>query len=83
MAVEWKEFGTSLKVDSGILASYSTTRDSDVRKLMDVVDKWKTSRCSPYTFEQLIISLCDIDKIETADLVIEMLNDEDVLLEYT
>ena len=82
IAVEWKELGTSLKVDSGTLASYTRTQISDVNKLMDVLNNWRTSQCSPFTFEQLITSLCDINKFDVADLVIKKLDTEDVLHEY-
>ena len=83
MAVEWEELGTSLKVDSGVLASFKVTQGSHVKKLMDVLYEWKTSQCSSYNFEQLISSLCDIDRFDVADIVVEKLKTASILRKYT
>ena len=83
MAADWNELGTTLGVSSGILKSYKcSTADSDVDKLLGILSEWHDSQCSPYSFEQLIICLCNIKKTGVAYHVINKLKDESTLLEY-
>ena len=63
MASKWRELGTCLQVESGKLESLShDVSMSDTTKLMDVVNEWDNSRCSPYIFEKLIECLNQIGK---------------------
>ena len=50
----WEKIGSALRVDDNTLNSLSQKRDDNVVKLRHVIETWKKTKSSPYTWETLI-----------------------------
>ena len=74
MASKWRDLGTCLQVESGKLESLSRdTSMSDTTKLMDVVNEWDNSHCSPHTVEKLNDCLNTINQKKYTRMIEKML----------
>ena len=74
MASKWHDLGTCLEVESGKLESLSHDMSmSDTNRLMDVVNEWDNSRCSPHTFEKLNECLDTINQKKYTRMIEKML----------
>ena len=79
----WREVGQILKVAEYKLESFDLQRVSDAVRLSKVFDEWRSSMCSPYTFEQLISSLKQRGYNDAVETVKEKLQDKEVRREYS
>ena len=83
IASDWNKLGKQLKVDDGSLRSFR--RDvglDDQDRLSEVFDVWKSSMCSPYTFENLLSCLKKMDKMTYVREIKEKLQDPKVQERY-
>ena len=77
MASKWRDLGTCLEVESGKLESLShDVSMSDTTRLMEVVNEWDNSRCSPHTFKKLNECLNKIGKKKYIEKIEQMLKDQ-------
>ena len=77
MASKWREFGTCLQVESDKLKCLShDVSMSDTTRLMDVVNEWDNSRCSPHTFKKLNECLNKIGQNKYIEKIEQMLKDQ-------
>ena len=83
VASDWNKLGKQLKVEDGSLKSFSRDRGLDDQdRLSEVFDVWKSSMCSPYTFENLLSCLEDMGKIACVREIKEKLQDPEVQERY-
>ena len=79
----WHDVGQSLKVAEYKLKSFDQQRGDDTDRLSNTFGEWRKSRCSPYTFEQLISSLKQRGYNDAVETVKKKLQDKEVRREYS
>ena len=83
IASEWDKLGDRLKVKNGKIKSLRKDVGLDDQgRLREVFVVWKSSMCSPYTFENLLNCLEEMEELDCVGEIKEKLQDPEVQKRY-
>ena len=83
VASDWDKLGDRLKVKDGKIKIFRKDRGlDDEGRLREVLVIWQRSMCSPYTFENLLNCLEEMDELDCVREIKEKLQDPKVQERY-
>lgn len=82
LTYQWYELGSRLKVKHGALKSIEKMPCSSNEKLIEVLTKWRVSVTSPYTLENLVHCLEDMEEVLCANKIKKDLKKHEVYNKY-